>query len=136
ATGTGRTSTAPRLWRTPKRSSTETSATIRRWRALSMLRILPKARLPLRILAALLSSVLFAYLIWQAGPSKLWENVVKLGWGFVWVLALAGVSHVARAWAWQLTLDEHKHKTSFPRLLGLRLGAEAAGQLGFIGQTF
>jgi len=101
-----------------------------------MLRFLPKARRPLRILVALMSSVLFAYLIWQAGPSKLLQNVVKLGWGFMWVLALAGVSHVARAWAWRLTLDDHKHKTSFLRLLGLRLGAEAAGQLGFIGQTF
>jgi uncharacterized protein (TIRG00374 family) len=101
-----------------------------------MLRILPKARHPHRILVALMSSVLFAYLIWQAGPSKLWESMVKLGWGFMWVLALAGVSHIARAWAWRLTLDDHKHKTSFLRLLGLRLGAEAAGQLGFIGQTF
>ena len=101
-----------------------------------MLKVLPKARQPLRILITLMSSVLFAYLIWQAGPSRLWENVAKLGWGFIWVLALAGVSHIARAWAWRLTLDDHKLKTSFPRLLGLRLGAEAAGQLGFIGQTF
>ena len=101
-----------------------------------MLRFLPKTRHPLRILVVLMSSVLFAYLIWRAGPSKLWENMVKLGWGFMWVLALAGVSHVARAWAWRLTLGDHKHKTSFPRLLGLRLGAEATGQLGFLGQTF
>jgi phosphatidylglycerophosphate synthase len=101
-----------------------------------MVRVPARARLPLRILAALASSFLFAYLIWQAGPSKLWENVVKLGWGFIWVLALAGVSHVAKAWAWQLTLDDHKHKISFQRLLGLRLGAEATGQLGIVGQTF
>jgi phosphatidylglycerophosphate synthase len=101
-----------------------------------MLRFLAKARHPLRILVASMSFVLFVYLIWQAGPSKLCENVVRLGWGFMWVLALAGVSHVARAWAWRLTLNDHKHKTSFPRLLGLRLGAEATGQLGFIGQTF
>lgn len=101
-----------------------------------MLRIPPKARLPLRILAVLMSLVLFGYLIWQAGPSNLWENVTKLGWGFMWVLALAGVSHTARAWAWRLTLDDHKHKISFRRLLGLRLGAEAAGQLGIVGQTF
>lgn len=100
-----------------------------------MLKALPTARQPLRIFVTLMGSVLFGYLIWQAGPSKLLENVGKLGWGFIWVLALAGVSHVARAWAWRLTLDDHKHKTSFPRLLGLRLGAEAAGQLGFIGQT-
>jgi uncharacterized protein (TIRG00374 family) len=101
-----------------------------------MVRVPSRARLPLRILVALASSLLFADLIWQAGPSKLWENVVKLGWGFIWVLALAGVSHIAKVWAWRLTLDDHKHKISFRRLLGLRLGAEATGQLGIVGQTF
>ena len=101
-----------------------------------MLRILPAARLPLRILAAFMGAALFGYLIWQAGPAKLWENAVKLGWGFIWVLAAAGISHVFKTWAWRLTLDDHKHKVSFPRLLGLRLGAEAAGQLGIVGQTF
>jgi hypothetical protein len=101
-----------------------------------MLRIPSKARLPLRIFAASMSAALFAYLVWRAGPSQLWQNVVKLGWGFTWVLALTGVSHIARAWAWRLTLDDYKYKISFPRLLGLRLGAEAAGQLGIIGQTF
>ena len=101
-----------------------------------MLRISPSARLPLRIFAGLMSAVLFGYLIWQAGPGRLWENAVKLGWGFIWVLAAAGISHVFKTWAWRLTLDDHKHKVSFLRLLGLRLGAEAAGQLGIVGQTF
>src|ERR1700738_672687 len=136
AMDTGRTSTARRLWHTPKRSLTKNSPETGRRRALFMLRIPPKARVPLRILAALLSSSLLAYLIWQAGPSKLWENVVKLGWGFMWVLALAGVSAGGRALAWRLMLDGHKHKISFPRLFGLRLGAEATGQLGIVGQTF
>lgn len=101
-----------------------------------MLRIPPAARLPLRILAGFLGAVLFGYLIWQAGPDRLWENAVKLGCGFIWVLAAAGISHVFKTWAWRLTLDDYKHKVSFPRLLGLRLGAEAAGQLGIVGQTF
>jgi len=101
-----------------------------------MLRISPAARLPLRILAAFMGAALFGYLIWQAGPGRLWENAVRLGWGFIWVLAAAGISHVFKTWAWHLTLDGHKHKVSFPRLLGLRLGAEAAGQLGIVGQTF
>jgi phosphatidylglycerophosphate synthase len=100
-----------------------------------MLRIPPKAHLPLRLFLAFISALLFAYLVWRAGPSKLWQNLVKLGWGFIWVLALTGVSHIARAWAWRLTLVDYKHKISFPRLLGLRLGAEAAGQLGIVGQT-
>jgi hypothetical protein len=100
-----------------------------------MRRFSPRARLPLRILGALVGSALFAYLVWQAGPNRLWENVVKLGWGFIGVLALAGVSHATKAWAWRLTLRDAKHRISFPRLLGLRLGAEAAGQLGIVGQT-
>src|SRR5215472_1546076 len=135
ATGTGRTSTALRLWRTPKRFLTTSSPETRPWRPVFMLRIPAKALLPVQILAVLMSLALFAYLICQAGPSKLWENGAKLGWGFTWVLALAGISHVARAWAWRLTLHDHKHQISFLRLFGLRLGAEAAGQLGFVGQT-
>jgi len=101
-----------------------------------MLKIPPAARLPLRILAAFIGALSFGYLIWQAGPGMLWENAVKLGWGFIWVLAAAGISHVFKAWAWRLTLDGHKHKIYFLRLLGLRLGAEAAGQFGIVGQTF
>jgi phosphatidylglycerophosphate synthase len=79
---------------------------------------------------------LFAYLVWRVGPSKLWGNVETLGWGFTAVIALAGVAHLAKTWAWQLTLGDDKHKISFPRLVGLRLGAEAAGQFGIVGQTF
>jgi len=68
-----------------------------------------------------MSFVLFAYLIWQAGPSKLWRTVVKLGWGFMWVLALAGVSHVARAW---LAADTRSsHALDFFLGCWIRLGA-------------
>ena len=101
-----------------------------------MFKVPPKARLPLQLLAVSISIGLFAFLVWQAGPSKLWENLVTLGCGFTLVIALAGVSHLAKTWAWRLTLGEDQHKISFPRMLGLRLGAEAAGQLGIVGQTF
>ena len=101
-----------------------------------MFRIPPKARLPLRVLAVAISIGLFAFLVWQAGPSKLRGNIMTLGWGFTLVIALAGVSHLAKTWAWRLTLGEDQYKISFARMLGLRLGAEAAGQLGIVGQTF
>ena len=58
------------------------------------------------------------------------------GLGFHVGIALAGVSHLAKTWGWQLTLGEDKHKVSFPQMLRLRLGSEAAGQLGILGQTF
>jgi len=101
-----------------------------------MSKILSLARPALRLLAALASVALLGYLVWHAGPAVLLQNLIRLGWGFTVVIALAGISHLVRTWAWQLTLGEHQHKISFPNLVGLRLGAEAAGQLGILGQTF
>ena len=100
-----------------------------------MLRIPSKAQLPLRLFAIAMSAGFFVYLVWRAGPSKLWESLSELGWGIILVLALAGVSHLARTWGWRLTLGDDQHKISFSRLVGLRLGSEAAGQLGILGQT-
>jgi uncharacterized protein (TIRG00374 family) len=100
-----------------------------------MSKIPPKIAFLLRCLAALMSAGLLSYLVWRVGPNKLWENALNLGWGFTWVIALAGVSHCLKTWAWRLTLGHDKAKMSFLHLLGLRLGAEAAGQLGILGQT-
>ncbi len=100
-----------------------------------MLKIPSKAQLPLRLFAIAMSAGFFVYLVWRAGPSNLWESLSELSWGIILVLALAGVSHLARTWGWRLTLGDDQHKISFSRLVGLRLGAEAAGQLGILGQT-
>jgi phosphatidylglycerophosphate synthase len=101
-----------------------------------MFKILQNARIPVRFLAIATSALLFAFLVWRAGPDRLWEDFRNLGWGLIAILALAGISHLAKTWAWRLTLGEDKDKISFPRLVALRLGAEAAGQLGILGQTF
>lgn len=90
----------------------------------------------LRILVIAVGAGLFACLAWRAGPANLWQDLGKLGWGFILVIALAGISHLAKTRAWQMTLGNDQHRISFPRLLGLRLGADAAGQLGILGQTF
>jgi uncharacterized protein (TIRG00374 family) len=100
-----------------------------------MLKIPSRAQLPLRLIAIAMSAGFFFYLIWRTGPSKLWKSLSELGWGIILVIALAGVSHLARTWGWRLTLGDDQHKISFSRLVGLRLGAEAAGQLGILGQT-
>jgi len=91
---------------------------------------------PLRILLLFGGGGLFGYLIWRAGPGELWRQLVKLGWGFALVIVVAGASHLAKTWAWRMTLGNERNKTSFMHLLRLRLGAEAAGQLGVLGQTF
>jgi len=100
-----------------------------------MSKALSHARPAFRLFAILGSAGLLAYLVWHAGAANLWQNLIKLGWGFTFVIALAGVSHLVRTRAWQLALGNERHKISFPRLVALRLGAEAAGQLGILGQT-
>jgi uncharacterized protein (TIRG00374 family) len=99
-------------------------------------RILAKMRLPLRLFAGMLGVLLLSYLVWRAGPAKLLESIAALGWGLILIIALGGVSHVVKTWAWRLTLLDEKRQVSFARMLGLRLGSEAVGQLGALGQMF
>jgi len=95
-----------------------------------------KRKLPLRILVGLFGIVLFVYQVHRAGPAKLLASMATLGWGFCLVIALGGITHVMKAWAWRLTLLDQKHRVSFARMLGLRLASEAIGQLGGFGQLF
>src|SRR5712664_3457084 len=76
--------------------------------------------IPVRLIAIAMSAGFFLYLIWRSGPSKLWKSLAELGWGIILVIALAGVSHLARTWGWRLTLGDDQHKISFSRLVGLR----------------
>jgi phosphatidylglycerophosphate synthase/choline kinase len=95
-----------------------------------------RSRLPLRILTIGLGTALFSYLVWKAGPGKLFADTLALRWGAMLILALSGCSHLAKTFAWALMLGAERQKVAFTRLFGLRLGAEAMGQLGIVGQTF
>ena len=97
---------------------------------------LARARLPLRILGAILGILLFIHLIHRAGPAKLLASMVALGWGLALVMAWGGVAHILKTWAWRLTLLDGKCRVSFARMLGLRLSSEAVGQFGGLAQLF
>lgn len=95
-----------------------------------------RARLPLRVLGAILGILLFIHLIHRAGPGNLLASMAALGWGLALVIAWGGVAHILKTWAWRLTLLDGKHQVSFARMLGLRLGSEAVGQFGGLAQLF
>jgi phosphatidylglycerophosphate synthase/uncharacterized membrane protein YuzA (DUF378 family) len=99
-----------------------------------MRRLIAGARLSFRTFAVIAGVALLAFLIRQCDLNKLSANVATLGWGLALVIALAGLSHLLKTWAWGLTLTGEK--APFWRLFGLRLAAEAGGQLGIIGQVF
>ena len=97
---------------------------------------LARARLPLRVLGAMLGILLFIHLIHRTGPAKLLASMVALGWGLALVVAWGGVSHILKTWAWRLTLLHGKYQVSFGRMLALRLSSEAVGQFGGLAQLF
>lgn len=101
-----------------------------------MSRIVTKAQLPLRLLAGAFGVLILTYLVRRAGPAKLLESIATLGWGLTLVIALGGLAHLAKTWAWRLTLLDDKQRVSFLRMFGLRLASEAVGQLGALGQLF
>ena len=68
----------------------------------------------------------------QATPSE----CKNIAWGMLVVVALAGISHIVKTWAWRLALLGEAKKVSFWRTLALRLISEAIGQFGFVGLVF
>ncbi len=90
----------------------------------------------LRTLTMACGVALLAVLVWRAGPSKLIEDIARLRWGIVLILALGGIPHLLKAWAWRFTLMKEARKASFSRLLQLRLASEAIGNFGALGQVF
>ena len=93
----------------------------------------PRGMKVLLRLAPLLGLGLLAYLLTTVRLSALVVNAKTIGWGMLVVIALGGVSHVIKTWAWRLTLLGESRKVSFGRTLGLRLVSEAIGQFGFVG---
>jgi hypothetical protein len=78
-------------------------------------------------------TALLACLISRVGAGRLLENISTLGWGLVLIIALGGVAHLVKTWAWRLTLTDCRGDVSFTRMLQLRLASEAAGQAGALG---
>src|SRR5271166_5528501 len=105
-------------------------------RSFPVLELTPTKRRPLRLLTVIFGCVLLAYLVDKIGLPKLMQDVEKLGWGIAVVIALGGVGHVAKAWAWRLALPGEGNKVSFLQFFKLRLASEAVGQLGILGQAF
>ena len=89
-----------------------------------------------RLAAASIGLLLLAHLVRRAGPSRILEGVISVGWGLLLVIALAGLALAVRTWAWRSTLLDAGPRPSFGRMFALRLVSEAAGQAGVFGQVF
>ena len=75
---------------------------------------------------------LFAYFIWAAGPSEVWSNISKIGWGFALILLLAGLRFGVRTLAWILCF-EPPHRLGFFEAFRAYLIGDAAGNVVPVG---
>src|ERR1044071_590724 len=87
---------------------------------------------PAGILFAALGLALFAYFIWAAGPSEIWSNISKIGWGFAVILILAGMRFGVRTLAWTLCC-EPPHRLGFFEAFRAYLIGDAAGNVVPVG---
>ena len=94
---------------------------------------MPESRGTFGYLFALPGLALLVYLVVHTGPKILLENAKLMGRGLGLVIALGGISHLVKTFAWRLALSGEAQKVSFAKMLGLRLVSEAIGQLGFAG---
>ena len=92
-------------------------------------------RRPIKILLTLFGVALLVYLVCKTGPSRILQAITTLGWGLMLPVAVGGVSHAVRTWAWWLTLVRERCKPPFLRLFALRLVGEAV-QLSVAGPVF
>jgi len=72
--------------------------------------------------------LLFVYALRAAGTAAVIEGVRRLGAGFLVVLALGGVRHVVRTWAWWLCL-EPRERLPIPVMFAAYLAGDALGNV-------
>lgn len=87
----------------------------------------------IRMALAALGFALLAYLVWRVGPAQILDGIQRLGWGFVVLVALGGVIHLVRTWAWHFAFTRDRPR--FLEMLRIRLVGEAVSQLTFAGQV-
>jgi Lysylphosphatidylglycerol synthase TM region len=84
------------------------------------------------IVASVLGVALFAWFVRQVGPSEVWEGLKEVGWGFVIIIALAGLRFAMRATAWLLCL-EPPHRLPFTAAFAAVVAGDAVGNLTPLG---
>ena len=94
-----------------------------------------RVRQAFQYLAAVLGIALLVVLVLRTGTATVIHQVKTIGWGFLLVLALGGIGHLIKTWAWRLTFGCEINNVSFARTLGLRLVSEAIATLGLPGQV-
>lgn len=80
------------------------------------------------ILFAVFGLLLFAYFVRKVGVSQIWAGIQRLGIGFLLILAISAVRHIARSLAWSRCF-EAPYSLRFRDALAARLMGDAVGNI-------
>src|SRR5207248_9820439 len=83
---------------------------------------------PIGIIFTLGGVVLFAYFVKQASVSQIVDGIRRLGAGFILILIISAVRHIARSIAWMVCV-EAPHRLRFRDALRARLMGDAIGNI-------
>jgi hypothetical protein len=81
---------------------------------------------------ALMGATLFAYTLYTAGPTEIFDGVRRIGIGFIVVLALSGFRMAVRSKAWSLCVEENE-RFSFSEAFAAFVTADAIGNVTLLG---
>ncbi len=83
---------------------------------------------PAGLVFAAVGLALFAYFVWRAGPWEIWENISKIGAGFLLILLISGMRFGVRALAWTLCF-EAPHRLGFVEAFKAYLIGDTVGNV-------
>lgn len=72
---------------------------------------------------------LFAYLIFKLDPAKLWEELRKIGFNFIWILLPSTASYIAYALAWEIFLVGAGARVSLTEIFKIKVSGEAINSI-------
>ncbi len=87
----------------------------------------------LQIIAFLLGLALLIFVINQVGVQPIFDALLRIGFGFFYVLAISGLRHVFRTIAMRAAVPTEHRRISFMQAFAARLGGEAISFLTFTG---
>ncbi|HBB88656.1 MAG TPA: hypothetical protein DC047_13685 [Blastocatellia bacterium] len=87
----------------------------------------------LQTIAFLLGLGLLVFVIKKVGLQPLFDALIKIGFGFFFVLAISGARHVLRTIAMSLAVPAEHRRFNFFQAFAARLGGEAISFLTFTG---
>jgi hypothetical protein len=83
--------------------------------------------------------LLFAFLAYSIGPASIWQRLATLGWRFVPLVLLDGMTEVFHAQGWRHCLSGSHRSLSFIRVFSIRLAGSSINHLtptaGFGGEV-